>query len=81
MSDKPVRLGVLRRYLRRYFHRKGRMRRWVVRPFIWGLFFLILVVAAAWLFLESGYAHERVPTNDGGLCLGQLAVAAHTGVA
>jgi hypothetical protein len=35
------------------------MRRWVVRPFIWGLFFLILVVAAAWIFLESGYAHER----------------------
>ncbi|HWN44730.1 MAG TPA: hypothetical protein VNW71_21080, partial [Thermoanaerobaculia bacterium] len=55
MSDKPVRLRVLRRYFRRH----GRMRRWVVRPFIWGLFFLILVVAAAWLFLESGYAHER----------------------
>jgi hypothetical protein len=55
VSDKPVRPGVLRRYFRRH----GRMRRWVVRPFIWGLFFLILVVAAAWLFLESGYAHER----------------------
>ncbi|HVG09501.1 MAG TPA: translocation/assembly module TamB domain-containing protein [Thermoanaerobaculia bacterium] len=55
MSDKPVRLRVLRRY----FRRKGRLRRWVVRPFIWGLFFLILVLAAAWLFLESGYAHER----------------------
>jgi hypothetical protein len=55
VSDKPVRLRVLRRY----FRRKGRLRRWVVRPFIWGLFFLILVLAAAWLFLESGYAHER----------------------
>jgi hypothetical protein len=54
VSDK-VRLRVLRRYFRRH----GRMRRWVVRPFIWGLFFLILVVAGAWLFLESGYAHER----------------------
>jgi len=55
VSDKPVRLRVLRRYFRRH----GRMRRWVVRPFIWGLFFLILVVAVAWIFLESGYAHER----------------------
>ena len=43
----------------RLFHRRGRVRRWVVRPFIWGLFFLILVVAVAWLFLESSYAHER----------------------
>lgn len=55
MSDRPPRLRVLRRYFRRH----GRMRRWVVRPFIWGLFFLILLVAAAWIFLESGYAHER----------------------
>ena len=59
MSDRPVRLRVLGRYLRQYFHRQGRLRRWVVRPLVWGLFFLIFVVAAAWLFLESSYAHER----------------------
>jgi hypothetical protein len=35
------------------------VRRWVVRPFIWGLLFLVLVVAAVWIFLESGYAHGR----------------------
>ncbi|HET9225656.1 MAG TPA: hypothetical protein VFR31_03255, partial [Thermoanaerobaculia bacterium] len=55
MSERPPRLQVLRRYFRRH----GRVRRWVVRPAIWGLLFLISVVALAWLFLESGYAHER----------------------
>ena len=39
--------------------RHGRVRRWVVRPFIWGLLFLFLVVTATWLFMESGYAHGR----------------------
>lgn len=55
MSERPPRLRVLRRYFRRH----GRLRRWVVRPAIWGLLFLISLVALAWLFLESGYAHER----------------------
>lgn len=39
--------------------RHGRVRRWVVRPFIWGFLFLVLVVAVAWFFLESPYAHRR----------------------
>ncbi|HYN22108.1 MAG TPA: hypothetical protein VE078_14200, partial [Thermoanaerobaculia bacterium] len=39
--------------------RHGRVRRWVVRPFIWGFLFLLLVIAATWLFLQSGYAHGR----------------------
>ena len=29
----------------------------------------------------AAYAHERVPTNDGGLCAGQLAVAARSSTA
>lgn len=40
-------------------HRHGRVRRWVVRPFIWGFLFLVMVVAVAWFFLESPYAHRR----------------------
>ena len=39
--------------------RPGRMRRWVVRPAVWGLLFLVFLVAAAWFFLESAYAHRR----------------------
>jgi hypothetical protein len=39
--------------------RPGRMRRWVVRPAVWGLLFLVLLVALAWFFLESAYAHRR----------------------
>lgn len=39
--------------------RHGRVRRWVVRPFIWGFLFLVTLVAVAWFFLESPYAHRR----------------------
>ncbi|MES1245302.1 MAG: translocation/assembly module TamB domain-containing protein [Acidobacteriota bacterium] len=39
--------------------RPGRVRRWVVRPAVWGLLFLVLLAAAAWVFLESAYAHRR----------------------
>lgn len=39
--------------------RPGRVRRWVVRPAVWGLLFLVFLVAAAWFFLESAYAHRR----------------------
>ncbi len=40
-------------------HRHGRVRRWVVRPFIWGFLFLVTLVVLAWFFLESPYAHRR----------------------
>ncbi len=39
--------------------RPGRMRRWVVRPVVWFLLFIVLVLAGAYLFLESRYAHRR----------------------
>jgi hypothetical protein len=39
--------------------RPGRVRRWVVRPAVWGLLFLVFLIAAAWFFLESAYAHRR----------------------
>jgi hypothetical protein len=39
--------------------RPGRVRRWVVRPAVWGLLFLVFLVAAAWFFLGSAYAHKR----------------------
>ena len=39
--------------------RPGRVRRWVVRPVIWFLLFLVLVLAGAYVFLESRYAHRR----------------------
>ncbi|HWM92322.1 MAG TPA: translocation/assembly module TamB domain-containing protein [Thermoanaerobaculia bacterium] len=50
-EDAPSGLPVRRRH--------GRVRRWVVRPFIWGLLFLVMIVAAAWLLLESGFGHGR----------------------
>lgn len=48
-----------------------------------GVFANALITAPALEALRArglhGYAHQSVPTNDGGLCLGQLAVAAHVG--
>ncbi len=35
------------------------MRRWVVRPFIWGLLLLLSLLAAGLLLLQSRFAHER----------------------
>lgn len=39
--------------------RHGRVRRWVVRPFVWGLLLVVLVLAVAYLFVESQFAHRR----------------------
>lgn len=39
--------------------RHGRVRRWVVRPFIWGLLFLAVVVAAALLLVQSRYVRNQ----------------------
>ncbi|HYG65151.1 MAG TPA: hypothetical protein VEL74_21400, partial [Thermoanaerobaculia bacterium] len=39
--------------------RPGRVRRWVVRPFVWGLLIVALVLLGALLFIESRYAHQR----------------------
>ncbi|HEX9668417.1 MAG TPA: translocation/assembly module TamB domain-containing protein [Thermoanaerobaculia bacterium] len=37
----------------------GRVRRWVIRPVIWGLLFLALAVTALLLFAQSELAHRR----------------------
>ena len=39
--------------------RPGRVRRWVVRPFIWGLLLLAVLLVAALFFLQSRFAQER----------------------
>jgi len=39
--------------------RHGRVRRWVVRPFVWGLLLVVSVLAVAYLFVESQFAHGR----------------------
>ncbi|RPH53230.1 hypothetical protein EHM82_08755, partial [bacterium] len=39
--------------------RPGRVRRWVVRPFVWGLLLLAVLLAAAVLFVQSPFAHRR----------------------
>lgn len=39
--------------------RHGRVRRWVIRPFVWGLLFLLVVVVAALLLVQSRYARNR----------------------
>lgn len=40
--------------------RPGRVRRWVVRPFIWGLVLLAVLIAAALFFLQSRYARHQL---------------------
>ncbi len=39
--------------------RHGRMRRWVVRPAVWGFLLVACLIAAVWFFLDSSYAHKR----------------------
>jgi len=39
--------------------RHGRVRRWVVRPFVWGLVLLISLLAGALLLLQSQFARQR----------------------
>ncbi|HYX24580.1 MAG TPA: hypothetical protein VFC23_10550, partial [Thermoanaerobaculia bacterium] len=39
--------------------RPGRVRRWVVRPFVWGLLLLVVLLAAGLLLLQSRFAREQ----------------------
>jgi hypothetical protein len=39
--------------------RPGRVRRWVVRPFFWGLLLLVALGAVSWFFLQSQYARRK----------------------
>ncbi|HEY7214919.1 MAG TPA: translocation/assembly module TamB domain-containing protein, partial [Thermoanaerobaculia bacterium] len=39
--------------------RHGRVRRWVVRPFVWGLVLLLSLLAAGLLLLQSQFARQR----------------------
>jgi hypothetical protein len=39
--------------------RPGRVRRWVVRPFFWGLLLLVALGAAGWFFVQSQYARRK----------------------
>lgn len=40
--------------------RPGRVRRWVVRPFFWGLLLLAVLGAGLWFFLQSRLAREKL---------------------
>jgi translocation and assembly module TamB len=40
--------------------RPGRLRRWVVRPFVWGLLLLAVLIAAALLLVQSRYARHQL---------------------
>lgn len=39
--------------------RPGRVRRWVVRPFVWGLLLVVVLLTAALVFFQSRFAQER----------------------
>jgi uncharacterized protein involved in outer membrane biogenesis len=39
--------------------RHGRVRRWVVRPFVWGLLLLITLLAAGLYFIQTQYARQK----------------------
>jgi hypothetical protein len=39
--------------------RPGRLRRWIVRPFVWGFLLLLSLLAAGLLLLQSQFARER----------------------
>ena len=48
------------REVRRRRRKAGRFRRWLVRPLVWLLVALLVVVASAYLYSRSDAAHERV---------------------
>jgi hypothetical protein len=39
--------------------RPGRMRRWLIRPFVWGVVLLVAVLGAVWLLLQSDLVRGR----------------------
>jgi len=40
--------------------RPGRLRRWVVRPFVWGVLLLAALIAGFLLFIQSRYARQQL---------------------
>ncbi|HEY4574247.1 MAG TPA: AsmA family protein, partial [Thermoanaerobaculia bacterium] len=40
--------------------RSGRVRRWVVRPFFWGLLLLAVLGASVWFFVQSRLARQKL---------------------
>lgn len=40
--------------------RPGRLRRWVVRPFVWGFLLLAVLIVAAFFFLQSRYVRHQL---------------------
>ncbi|HEY2293178.1 MAG TPA: hypothetical protein VGM86_20955 [Thermoanaerobaculia bacterium] len=40
--------------------RPGRVRRWVVRPFFWGLLLLAVLGTSVWFFVQSRLAREKL---------------------
>lgn len=40
--------------------RPGRLRRWVIRPFVWGVLLLAVLIVGALLFIQSRYARQQL---------------------
>jgi hypothetical protein len=55
-ADRPARAGRADRPPRR---RPGPLRRWLLRPLVWGSLLLLIAVASILLFVQSQFARER----------------------